>query len=1078
MKRIVAALLPGLMIAAPVGALDGTLLEGLAARAIGPATTSGRVAAVDALVADPNRIFVGAANGGVWVSDNGGLSWTPLFDDEPVASIGALAINQSNPDLIWVGTGEGAVRNSTSIGAGVFRSGDGGRTWQAMGLAATERINRIALHPHDPDVVYVAALGTLWGENEDRGVYKTVDGGRSWKRVLYLDERTGATDVKLDPVNPDKLYAALWQHRRWPYFFKSGGPGSGLYLSHDGGETWRRKTEEDGLPKGELGRIVIAPSPADPRRVYALVEAEKSAVIRSDDGGESWQTVNTDYNIADRPFYYTELAADPANPDRVYNISTRLRVSIDGGRTFEFNPVIDCCQPSNTLHIDNHSLWINPADPRHLIIGNDGGIGITRDRGATWRFVENLPLAQFYHIAVDDDHPYHVYGGLQDNGSLRGPAEVWENGGIRNLHWREVGFGDGFDTVPDPRNSSQGYAMSQGGYLTRWDLDTGEQRLIRPPPPAADVELRFNWNAGFAIDPFAPDTIYYGSQFLHRSDDRGLSWRAISPDLTSNNPEFQKYKESGGLTPDVTAAENYTAIVAVAPSRLAEGTIWVGTDDGRIHVTRDGGATWTRVDERVRGVPAGTWVPMIHPSPHDAGTAHVVFDDHRRSNMNTYVYRAQEYGRRWQDLGSDELSGYALSVLQDPVDPGLLFLGTEFGLYFSTDSGGEWTKFTAGVPTASVMDMAIQAREADLVLGTHGRAAFVIDDYRALRGLKAADFSSRLKILSVGEGQQYDPVQTPSTRFTGSGEFRAPNEPYGVMITFMASGSDLPHPDPERERARRIERRGAGVDHGAGGEPDADEDEQPPKVELSVRDATGTVIRTLKHPFHQGINRIVWGLERDGVRPMPGPDAPKIDDGLPGGPQVPPGEYRVTLTFDQLEDSSPVRVVADPRSPYSQAEREQSYAAAVALLELEGQAVGAVERIVHARDDLDTIVALIGKRRPGGGDESLERLKTEAGDLLKRLDELERRFRVPPKTKGIVYDDDKISSRINLASFFIQSSYGAPAPGSAFYLEAARTALDAGLAELDSFANDELAGYRERLAAAGIGLLAPAAVNE
>ena len=663
---------------------------------------------------------MGAATGGVWISDNGGVTWEPVFDKEAVASIGTLAINQSNPDIIWVGTGESNVRNSTSIGGGVFKSVDGGQSWRLMGLTNSERIDRITLHPTDPDIVYVAAMGTLWGPNSERGVYKTTDGGESWERILYVDQLTGATDIKMDPTNSDKLYAGMWQFQRWPYFFKSGGLGSGMYISYDAGKTWSQKTEEDGLPKGELGRMVFGISLSEPKRVYALVEAEKSALIVSNDGGEQWTKVNQEYDVSVRPFYYTEIAVDPLNANRVYNIDTRLRESIDGGKTFEYNEVINCCAPGNTFHIDNHAFWINPSDSRHMIVGSDGGIGITHDRGETWRFVRNLPLAQFYHIAVDNDHPYHIYGGLQDNGSWRGPSEVWENAGIRNLHWQEVGFGDGFDTLPDPENSRRGYVMSQGGNLSRWNLDTGEQRFIRPDPQPSDADLRFNWNAGIAQDPFDPATIYYGSQFLHKSEDRGETWTVISGDLTSNDPEMQTFRESGGLTDDVTAAENYTSIVAIAPSKHERGVIWVGTDDGRIHITRDGGESWTRIDERARGVPGGAWVPMIASSPHDPGTAFVVFDDHRRSNMQPYVYRVENYGQRWRSLATDELSGYALSVLQDHVDPNLLFVGTEFGLFVSVDAGNSWTRFTAGVPTVSVMDMAIQERESDLILGTHG----------------------------------------------------------------------------------------------------------------------------------------------------------------------------------------------------------------------------------------------------------------------------------------------------------------------------------------------------------------------
>ncbi len=1068
-------------------ALDAGLLEGLSARSLGPAAVSGRITAIDVVSSNPGHIVIGAASGGVWISENGGLTWTPVFDEQPVASIGAIAINQSNPDIIWVGTGEGNVRNSTSIGGGMFKSLDGGKSWKHIGLENTERINRIALHPDKPGTAYAAALGTLWGENEERGIFKTTDGGETWNRILYVDQKTGGTDIKIDPFNPDKLYASMWQHRRWPWFFKSGGPGSGMYISWDGGKSWKQKTEEDGLPEGELGRITFAPSPAQAGRVYALVEADKSAMLRSDDGGESWTKTNEDHDIAIRPFYYSEITADPENADRIYNIFTQLSVSIDGGKSFELNPLIVCCAPSNTVHIDNHAFWINPNDPKHLVIGNDGGIAISRDRGETWRFVRNLPLSQFYHIRVDQDHPYHIYGGLQDNGSWRGPAEVWENAGIRNLHWQEVGFGDGFDTMPDPDNTRRGYMMSQGGMLSTWNLDTGEQRLVRPASPSPDIELRFNWNAGLAQDPFDSATIYFGSQFLHKSTDRGATWTVISGDLTSNDPARQTFKESGGLTYDVTAAENYTTIVAVAPSPLEQGTIWVGTDDGRVHVTRDGGESWKRIDGGAKGGHQGAWVPMITASPHDAGSAFVVFDDHRRSDMKPYVFRVDDYGNKWKNLVTGELSGYALSVLQDPVDPNLLFLGTEFGLFFSVDSGGGWTRFTAGVPTVSVMDMAIQERENDLVLGTHGRSIYVLDDYSALRGLKESHFEQRLKILSATPGQQYDPGQTPSTRFTGSGEFRAENEPYGVMLTFMASGDDLPHPDQDIERERSIIKRAQAT--GTGNEDQNDEDakeddrdnngkDKPAKVELTVRDANGELIRKQKFLVHQGINRITWGLEHDGNRPMPGPEPNELEDGLPGGPEVPPGQYQLTLSLDSgdsgpAEASINVTVLADPRSAVTAENRLKNYATQLALQELAKTAVTAVERIQQARTDVETTQKLISARDNEDDDEALKALGEQADEVKKGLDKLEKRFRVLPETKGHVYDDDKVVSRIGMAQYYVGSTWDAPTDTAAIYIEQARVSLDEAREALNRFMSEDVAAFGSAVDEAGIGLFAP-----
>lgn len=1075
--RVLLTVLPFLLLLGGTShaALDDDLLAGLKARNIGPAAVGGRIAAIDAVVSDPNHIVVGVATGGVWLSKNGGLTWKPVFDDQPVASIGALAINQSNPDVIWVATGESNVRNSTSIGGGVFKSIDGGETWQFLGLADAERFDRITLHPDNPDIAYVAAMGTLWGPNDTRGVYKTTDGGKSWQRILYVDDQTGATDIKMDPANPDKLYAAMWQFRRWPYQFKSGGPGSGLYISYDGGESWQQKTEEDGLPKGELGRIVFGLSAAEPKQVYALVEAEDSALLLSRDGGESWSTVNSEYNVADRPFYYSELAVDPLNANRVYNIATRVRVSIDGGKNFEYIAAIDCCAPGNTIHIDNHAFWINPADSRHMIVGNDGGIAITRDRGETWRFVRNLPLAQFYHVAVDNAVPYNVYGGLQDNGSWRGPSEVWRGAGIQSLDWQEVGFGDGFDTQADPENPRAGYTMSQGGALYTWNLDTGEQRAIRPNPPTADVELRFNWNAGFVQDPFDPATIYYGSQFLHKSTDRGNSWTVISPDLTSNNPEWQKFKESGGLTPDVTAAENYTSIVSVAASPLERDLLWVGTDDGRVHVTRDGGENWERIDSRGRGLPDAAWVPMIAVSPHDASVAFVVFDNHRRSDMNSYIYRVSDYGRRWQSLATDDLSGYALSVLQDPVDPDLLFLGTEFGLFISNDGGREWSKFTQGVPTVSVMDMAIQERENDLVLGTHGRSIYVIDDYSALRNLDADAFSQRLAVLAASPGQQYDGDMTRGTRFTGNGEFRGDNEPYGVMLTVMASGDDLTHPDMDLDRERRIRRRNQQAGEETAGEEKKDE---APKVTVKVADSSGQVIREYRTGIHQGLNRITWDMTRDGVRAMPGPDRGDYEDGLPAGPAVPPGSYRITLELKEgdetREASTAVTVASDPRSAYSQADIESNYAARLQLLEMQGTAVTAVEQIVYARDDVKAVQERIGKR-PDADSEAMKALKNRAGEIVKALDELEKRFRTPPETTGIVYSADTVLGRIGRASSFIYSSLAPPSDSARVYMDIAQSELASAVSAVNDYIAADLAVFRNDVQEAGIGLLMNAA---
>ena len=731
--------------------IDPGMFAGLKARSIGPAAMSGRVAAIAGVESNPEILYVGAASGGVWKSVNGGLTWKPIFDDQPVASIGAIAVDQANPDVVWVGTGEANMRNSVSVGNGVYRSADGGRTWKHLGLDATEHVRRIVLDPRNPEVAYVSASGRLWGENPERGVFKTVDGGRTWKKVLYVDEKTGASELVMDPANPNKLFAGLWQVRRWPWSLQSGGPGSGLYVTYDGGESWKRYTEDDGMPKGDVGRIGLAISRSNPEVVYALVEAEKSAILRSDDGGKSWKKATEDQEVIERPFYYAEIRVDPAWPNRVYDLTARFRVSNDSGKTFDTLARRD-------IHGDYHALWIDPNDPRHLVAGNDGGLGVSHDRGETWDFVADLPIGQYYHVAVDNDTPYNVYGGLQDNGSWRGPNTLWERGGIRNSDWKSVAGGDGFDTRPDPRDSSRGYAMSQAGNLVRWDLKNGERKDVRPPDPKGGPVLRFNWNAGFATDPFDPDTIYYGSQFLHRSTDRGDSWETISADLTTNNPDWQKQDVSGGLTVDVSGAENYTTILSVAPSPVTRGVIWVGTDDGRLHVTKDGGKTWTSVEANIYGgpgVPKNTWIPNVKASTHDAGTAFVVFDNHRRSDWAPYVYRTDDYGKSWKSLATKDLRGYSLAIEQDPVDGDLLFLGTEFGLWISTDAGAHWLPFRHGLPTTSVMALAIQPRESDLVIGTHGRSLYVIDDIGPLRHLSAATLKEPLHFYPLSDAQQH-----------------------------------------------------------------------------------------------------------------------------------------------------------------------------------------------------------------------------------------------------------------------------------------------------------------------------------
>ena len=1098
-RRWISVLSLGLTLALPAlpaaADLDPDLLAGMKARSIGPAAMSGRVAVVESSAANPDLVYVGAAAGGVWKSVNGGLTFEPVFDDQPVASIGTIALDPNNPDVVWVGTGEGNPRNSVSIGEGLYKSLDGGKTWKRMGLEKTERIHRIVLDPHNPDVAYVAAMGRLWGENPERGVFKTADGGKTWKRVLYVDERTGAADLVMDPSNPNKLFAAMWEFRRWPWSFRSGGPGSGLYVSYDGGESWKRYTEDDELPAGELGRIGLAVAPSDPRIVYALVEAKRSALLRSEDGGRTWKPISTKSDISPRPFYYADIRVDPKEPNRLYRLATNLEVSEDAGRTFR------TLGGAGRVHSDHHAMWIHPGDPRRIVEGNDGGVYISDDRGETWRFVANLPLSQFYHVRVDDAVPYNVYGGLQDNGSWKGPSNVWEMSGIRNHHWQEVGFGDGFDTVPDPRDPTRGYAMSQGGFLLRWDLKTGERKDIRPAPPDRKTKLRFNWNAAIAIDPFEPDTIYYGSQFVHKSTDRGDTWTTTSPDLTTNKAEWQK-EDTGGLTLDVSGAENFTTIIALAPSPVQRGVLWAGTDDGRLHVTRDSGASWQSVEANVRGIPVNTWIPHIAPSPHDAATAFVVFDDHRRSNFAPYVYKTTDYGRTWKSLATSNLRGYALAVVQDPVDPDLLFLGTEFGLWMSTDGGGSWMPWRHGVPTTSVMDLVIHPRDHDLVVATHGRALYILDDIGPLREVSEATQKEPLHLFQVADTFQARTAQAASTRFPGNGEFRGATKPPGAMITYSLKVPGLPLPDKDKERQRKEAERAAKAEAkpersdeaqpaaeqggqppakapGAGEEPaeEAGGPKKGPEAKIEILDSTGKVIRSFRQAATQGINRATWDLRHDPFRRMPRPGEEDNEFRRARGPEALPGTYTVRVTYGDHKAETPVRVVADPRVQTDPQARQALFQALQRAGAVQETLTTAIERIQKTRSDVDAITARLrkeeedAKRTGGKEDPSRKDLMAAARTLKQGLDRLEKRLWNNPETASGIVPDNDLESKVSYATRVLSSSWDLPTPAALAYLTQAEELGQEVFADVNRFFAEDVAAFRSKVQGAGIQFL-------
>ncbi len=884
--------------------LDIKKLKGMKPRAVGPAGMSGRITAIDVVHKNPDIIYVGAASGGVWKSESGGIDWKPIFDDQPLQGIGAIAIQQNNPDVIWVGTGEGNPRNSLNGGYGIYKSLDGGKTWRPMGLEKTRNIHRIIIDRDNPNTVYVGAIGSPWGEHPERGIFKTTDGGKTWTKILFVNNKTGAADLVVDPTNPNKLIAAMWEHRRKPWTFNSGGEGSGLYISYDAGETWKKKTDKDGLPKGNLGRIGLAVAPSSPNIVYALVEAKKNALYKSEDGGSKWKKVNDKPGIGNRPFYYSDIFVDPVNENRIYSVFTYVNVSEDGGKSFK--QLMPAYGTNVGVHPDHHAWWIHPENPDFMIDGNDGGLNITKDRGKTWRFIENLPVGQFYHIAYDMEYPYNLYGGMQDNGSWAGPAYVLKAQGIRNAYWQEISFGDGFDVVPDPKNSRYGYSMSQQGFVVRYDRETGNGKIIRPTHPDPTVKLRFNWNSAIALDPHDNETLYFGSQFVHKSSNKGHEWEIISPDLTTNDPSKQKQHESGGITMDATGAENHTTILAITPTKLEKGLLWVGTDDGLIQLSRNGGQTWTNVTPKNKSFPKGSWIAQIKASPFNAGEAYAVINNYRNFDFRPYLFRTRDYGKTWESLldKKDETFGYSLALIQDPVEKNLLFLGTENGLYVTIDEGKTWTKWTEDYPSVPTMDLGIHPREHDLVIGTFGRSFYVLDDIRPLRDLAKNGSGELNKTLKVFEAPNafINQIQQPTgTRFGGNAMFNGENRRRGAMISYS-----ITKPEVKKEASDKKGEKKNDAKKGAKKKSDS--------LVVNIYNSSNELIRTLKQkaPEENGIHRMYWGLGEKGVR-GPSRRAARKNAPEPRGSTVLPGDYKVVVHFGKAKDSTSVNVAYDPR---------------------------------------------------------------------------------------------------------------------------------------------------------------------
>ncbi len=757
-------------------ALTAEHLKGLELRNIGPAIMGGRIDDFAVVESSPSTFYVGTASGGILKTTNNGTTFDPVFDDQLVSSIGDLTLAPSDPQVLYVGTGEPNNRQSSSWGNGVYKTLDGGRTWQHLGLAETHHIGRVLVHPRDSNVVYVAALGRLWGASKDRGLYKTTDGGRTWTNTKFVDEDTGFVDVAMDAGSPDTLYAASYQRRRTPFGFNGGGPGSAIWKTIDGGASWTKLTK--GLPEGELGRIGLAVYQREPNVVYALVEhAKEGGIYRSDDRGESFSKLSA---TNPRPSYYSKIRIDPNSDRRVWVLGAPMFTSEDGGRTFKTDVV-------DKIHGDFHALWIDPANSDHMLLGSDGGIHVSYDRGRTWDFVNTVPLAQFYEVALDNQRPYHVYGGLQDNGSWSAPSRTLHRRGIANDEWVRVGGGDGFYCVPDPADPDVVYVESQDGNVARLHRASGQRRIIRPEPKAGE-KYRFNWNSPIVVSPHDNKTVYYGGNRVFGSRDRGDNWTIVSPDLTSSDnverdatPIFGKPAKE--LLSRNDGVVHWGTVTTLAESPLKAGVLWAGTDDGNLQLSRDSGATFTNLTARVPGVPRGTYVSRVEPSRTGEGAAYVSFDGHRANDFAVYLFFTSDYGQTWKSVASNLPAGGTLSVVREhPKNPDVLFAGSERGLWVSWDRGGSWFALRGkNFPTVPVDDIQIHARDNDLVLGTHGRGVWILDDVAPLAALPLAR-GKDLHVFPVPRATEWRLYEHKGD--TGHKEFVAPNPPEGALVTY------------------------------------------------------------------------------------------------------------------------------------------------------------------------------------------------------------------------------------------------------------------------------------------------------
>lgn len=1036
--------------------LDLELFKNLAPRNIGPAGMSGRVTAIDVTGENSDLIYIGTASGGVWRSE-GGIKWEPVFDDAPLQNIGAIKIEKGNSDVIWVGTGEGNPRNSTSSGSGIYKSSDGGKSWHLMGLENVRSIHRIIINDRDPNIVTIGATGNPWSSDEHRGIYQTRDGGKNWTKILPnkefpMNDSTGVGDLIVDPNNPNKMIAAMWQFRRDPWFFTSGGKSSGIYITYDGGESWKKISK--GLPKGDLGRIGLTLCHTKPNVVYALVESKKNAFYRSNDGGESWSKMTDKGQFGNRPFYYADIYCDPINENRIYSIWSVVSRSEDGGKTWE----VIAPYWGGGIHPDHHAFWINPKNPKHIIEGNDGGLNISYDMAKTWRFAQNIPVAQFYHINIDNEIPYNVYGGMQDNGSWQGPSRAWRQGGIRNSYWEELAFGDGFDVVPDQNDPRNGFAMSQEGNLYRYDNVTGEVNYVKPVHPDGD-ELRFHWNAAISDDPFDENTFYYGSQYVHKSTDNGKNWQIISPDLTTNDSTKQRQRESGGLTYDVTGAENHTTILAISPSPFDTKEIWVGTDDGNLQLTTDDGKNWKNLSDNFPNIPNNSWIPQVHVSPHKKGECFVVVNNYRRGDWKPYLLHTSDYGKSWKNLVSGKgIESFVRSFVQDHIEPNLMFLGTEFGLYFSLDYGKNWQKWTEGYPSVTTMDMKIHPREPDLILGTFGRAAWIMDNISPLRAAaknKAKLMEDELTLFPVPDAYLVNWRVGAGGRFFADAAYRGDNKSSNAQIKFFIN-------KPEKDDKKEEE-----TDEKPDENDEEIEEEKPyvlstDSCRITIYDEAGKDIRSWRSKVKNGVNQENWNLDSYGVR-YPSQPKPKQKGGdKPGGGLIKAGKYKVIVEYNENFDTTFVEVKNDPRNDFKNPGVDARIAKQKEFFNFVEQVTAEMDEIREAEKSIGFVKA------------QLETASKEAQKELKKYhknlkDSIEYVKEVvifdQGEKQGIVRRPDVLIGNLGSLNRYITSSIGEPDSSVDFMFEKCRKQFEEFKSRKEKFMSGYWKEYQEKVKA-------------